>query len=283
MSIPASIIRFIETRESLDKLNEVASGWVKTLTRRRAVKNTLSGTGLGHPLHPLLTDIPIGAWTMASALDLTAGRRTAEASRRLVALGILGAVPTIASGAADWSDTYGPEQRLGHVHAIANIAGTLLQCASWLARRRGRHGAGAFLSLTGIGVTAAAGYLGGALSFGRGVGVNHTAFEEAGEDWVDVAADADLQQDHPVRVDAGGVPVMLVRHREVIRALSATCVHAGGPLDEGEIVGDSVRCPWHGSEFRLTDGEPVRGPAALAQPIWNVKIEEGRILVRPRA
>ncbi|HEU0256666.1 MAG TPA: Rieske 2Fe-2S domain-containing protein [Microbacteriaceae bacterium] len=283
MSVPGAIVRFAETRESLDKLNDLASGWVKRLTRRRAVKNLLSGTGLGHPLHPLLTDVPIGAWTMASMLDLTAGRRGADAARRLVGVGVLGAVPTIASGAADWSDTYGPEQRLGHVHAIANIVGTLLQTGSWLARRRGRRGTGVLLSLTGIGVTAAAGYLGGALSFGRGVGVNHTAFEEAPEGWVDVAADADLQQDRPLRVDAAGTPVMLVRHRERIRALSATCVHAGGPLDEGEIVGDAVRCPWHGSEFRLADGQPTRGPAAISQPVWNVKVEAGRVLVRPRA
>ncbi|MGH9072331.1 MAG: Rieske (2Fe-2S) protein, partial [Acidimicrobiales bacterium] len=132
-----------------------------------------------------------------------------------------------------------------------------------------------------LGIMTAAGYLGGHLSFNRGVGVNHTAFEEAVAEWTDVAALAELASDKPVRVVAGGVPVVLVRQGgEQVYALSATCVHAGGPLDEGEVVDGCLRCPWHASAFRLSDGKVMRGPAPIDQPAWEVRVEGERVQVR---
>ena len=123
-------------------------------------------------------------------------------------------------------------------------------------------------------------YLGGHLSFTRGVGVNHTAFEPRVTQWTDVASLAGLTPDKPIRVVADGVPVVLVRRDGEIYALSATCVHAGGPLDEGQLVDGRVRCPWHGSTFRLSDGSAVRGPAATDEPSWQVRIQGDRIQVR---
>lgn len=274
------IIRTIEELDIVDPAAETVAGWVKRLLARPARKNLLSGTWLGHPLHPLLTDIPIGAWAAASAIDLTMGRSGRRAARRLVALGVIAAVPTAAAGAADWSDSYGSDQRVGAVHGILNLAGTLLQLLSWRARRRGHTTRGIGLSLVGFTATAAAGYLGGTLSFGRGVGVNHTAFEERDTAWTDAAADADLAEGVPLRVEVGGVPVMLVRDHGTVRALSATCVHAGGPLDEGAIADGCVTCPWHGSRFRLVDGHAVQGPAAVDQPAWDVRVDGGRVAVR---
>jgi nitrite reductase/ring-hydroxylating ferredoxin subunit len=190
-------------------------------------------------------------------------------------------VPTAASGLADWSETYGPEMRVGLVHAAANVAGLALQLASYGARRRGRRVRGAALSLAGLGVAGAAGYLGGHLVYGLGVGVNHAAFEHRPEDWVDVADADGLVDDKPLRVAAGGIPVVVVRTSSGdLFALSATCVHAGGPLDEGELVDGCLRCPWHASTFRLTDGRAVRGPATLPQPVWQVRVAGGRLEVR---
>ncbi|MGH3177668.1 MAG: Rieske (2Fe-2S) protein, partial [Streptosporangiaceae bacterium] len=111
-------------------------------------------------------------------------------------------------------------------------------------------------------------------------GVNHTAFQESVADWTRVALLSELAPDKLVRVMAGGVPVLLVRRGEQVRALSATCVHAGGPLDEGELADGCVRCPWHGSIFRLADGTAVRGPAATGQPTWQVRIEGEQVQVR---
>lgn len=280
MSMLREIIDGIENNENLDGIAEKLSGPVADLTRPDAVKQLLSGGWLGHQLHPMLTDVPLGAWMSASALDILGGAGEARAARRLVALGVLAAIPTAASGASDWVDTYGGEKRIGVVHALGNAAAMVLQTASWNCRRKGNRGRGAVLSLAGLGAALYAGYLGGHLSYAMGVGMNHTAFEFGPGEWTDVAGDDDLVDDRPIRVEAGGVPVMLVRHRGTVRALSATCVHAGGPLDEGEIVGDCVVCPWHQSHFRLTDGVPQRGPAALPQPTWETRVTEGRIEVR---
>ena len=273
----------IERLGALDGVSRVIAAGVGRATRPDAVKNALSGTWLGHQLHPMLTDLPIGAWTMASFLDMTAGRAGAGPARRLVGLGLLATLPAAAAGASDWSDTYGAPQRVGLVHALANVTAALLQATSWAARRRGRRLTGAALSGAGLGVTVCAGYLGGHLSLVRGIGVSHTAFEPEVTEWTDVADSASLADGTPVRVTAGGVPVVLVRHADTVHALSATCVHAGGPLDEGTVVRDGcVRCPWHGSTFRLADGTVVRGPAAVDQPSWEVKVEDGRVRVRSR-
>lgn len=278
-----TVIRTIEDRKALDQVSGPVAGWVQRATRPDAVENALSGTWLGHKLHPVLTDLPIGAWVMAWALDLTAGQAGADAARRLVGLGLLATVPTAASGASDWSVSYGAAQRVGLVHALSNLTATALQAASWVARRRGRRFTGIALSGLGLGVAAGAAYLGGHLTLVQGVGVDHTAFEQPVTDWTDVAASADLTDGKPLRVTPGGVPVVLVRLGATIYALSADCVHASGPLDKGTLVRDDcIRCPWHGSVFRLADGAVVRGPASVGQPSWDVKLDGGRVSVRSR-
>lgn len=277
-------IKDIEGLKPLDTVSNPVAGWVQRATRPDAVENALSGTWLGHKLHPVLTDVPIGAWVMASVLDLTAGRPGADAARRLVGVGLIATVPTAATGATDWSTSYGPAQRVGLVHALSNLTATAVQAASWVARSRGRRTTGMVLSGVGLGIAAAAGYLGGHLTLVQGVGVNHTAFEQPVADWTDVAAAADVQDDKPIRAMASGVPVVLVRHHGTIYALSADCVHASGPLDQGKLVRDGcIRCPWHGSVFRLTDGRVQRGPASVDQPSWEVKVDKDRVYVRSRA
>jgi nitrite reductase/ring-hydroxylating ferredoxin subunit len=98
-----------------------------------------------------------------------------------------------------------------------------------------------------------------------------------------VAAEAELKEATPVRVTADGVAVMLVKQHGRLQALSAVCTHAGGPLDEGSLVDGCVKCPWHGSEFRLDDGTVRRGPASVPEPVWDVKVADSRIFVRSRA
>lgn len=280
MDVVERIVSEVEGMEALDGPARPLAAVAGRATRARLVKNALSGTWLGHPLHPMLTDIPIGSWVAAGVLDVAGGAATGRAARCLVGFGVLAAVPTAAAGMSDWSDTYGGEQRVGLVHATGNLTALSLQAASYLARRRGRRGVGRALSAASLGIMVGAGYLGGHLSYIRGVGVNHTAFQEDAAGWTTVTMLSELAPDTLVRVMAGGVPVLLVRRGEQVRALSATCVHAGGPLDEGELADGCVRCPWHGSIFRLADGAAVRGPAATGQPAWQVRIEGEQVQVR---
>ncbi|BDH58202.1 DUF2231 domain-containing protein [Tsukamurella sp. PLM1] len=140
VTLASDAISRIGEYRPLDKIGTPVIKAVHRATKTDQVKNALSGNWLGHQLHPLLTDLPIGAWVMASAVDLTVGAQGAAAARRLVGLGILSAVPTAAAGASDWSDSYGGDQRVGLVHGMVNLAATAMHTWSWV-EREGAGGA----------------------------------------------------------------------------------------------------------------------------------------------
>ncbi len=277
---PTDLVHRIENISALDKVAKPLANAAGKAVQPRPVRNLLSGTNLGHPLHPMLTDVTIGAWSMAALLDAAGGREAQPAADLLVGAGIVSAVPTAASGVNDWSDTLGGERRIGAVHGAANVVALGLHIASLSARRRGRRGRGRALGLAGVGVLTAGGFLGGHLSFAKGVNVNHTAFEFGPSEWTPVLADAELGRDEHRSVDAGGASVLLARSGGQLLALANTCSHAGGPLDEGEVADGCVTCPWHGSTFRLDDGIIVRGPATTPQPRYEARVREGKIEVR---
>lgn len=280
MELLERVVDRINAATGLDRLAAPLAKAAKRATGSTPVKNALSGTWLGHQAHPLLTDLPIGAWLSAGVLDLVGGPESRVAAQRLAGLGILAAVPTAATGASDWSESYGAEQRVGLVHAAANTVALACWTASWRARRRGDHGRGQLLGLLGLGAMSAGGYLGGHLVQRLAVGVDRTATEHRPTDWVTVAGLDELAEGVPSRAMAGGVPVVLVRFGVDVHALSATCSHAGGPLDEGTVADDCIRCPWHASAFRLLDGTVARGPASSPQPVWEAKVDAGQVSVR---
>ena len=280
MPSPRELVRRIEHFTTVDKVAKPWRDLVSRAVQPRLVRNLLSGTNLGHPVHPMLTDVPIGAWSMSALLDTVGGASAEPAADLLVGAGILSAIPTAMTGLNDWSDTIGEETRLGVVHAGANVAALGFYAASLLARRSGRRGAGKALGLAGLGVLMVGGYLGGHLSFGKAVNVNHTAFEHGPREWTPVLADAELDEGEHRRVSADGVSVLLARDGGQLYALANTCSHAGGPLDEGELIDGCVICPWHASTFRLTDGKIVRGPASTPQPVYHTRVREGKIEVR---
>ena len=132
----------------------------------------------------------------------------------------------------------------------------------------------------GYAVSSAAAYLGGHLVFGEQIGVNHAAAQEMPKEFVPVMADTELAEGQMKRVDAGGVPVLLVRCEGEVCALAHTCSHLGGPLSEGTLDGNVVQCPWHGSRFDVRDGSVVDGPATFPQPRFETRVREGQIEVR---
>ncbi len=275
-----AIIRRVEGAQALDRYAKPVVDFVGRSVKPRWIRNLLSGTYLGHPMHPLLTDLPIGAWSMATLLDTIGGPDTERAADILVVAGIVAAAPTAAAGLNDWSDTYGPETRVGLIHATAVGTAVAVYAVSVIARATGNRRAGKLLGLAGFAALTAGGFLGGYLSFVRGVNVNRTAWQEGAAEWTAVLPDSELPEDESRRVDADGVPVMLYRHANRLTVLAATCSHMGGPLDEGAIEGGCVTCPWHGSVFRLEDGGIVRGPATSPQPRFDARVRDGQIEVR---
>ncbi|MDQ0867166.1 Rieske 2Fe-2S domain-containing protein [Arthrobacter globiformis] len=275
----------VDAIEHFDRLDGVASAISKAAGKAvqpRFIRNTLSGTSLGHPLHPVLTDFPIGAWTMATVLDTVGGPASEPAADILVAVGIATAVPTAAAGLNDWSDTQGKSRRVGLVHAVANGSALCLFSSSAVARASGSRTIGKALGLAGFGVLMFGGFLGGHLSYGNAVNVNKTAGRTGPKEWTPVLAESELADGDRRKVDAGNVSVLLHRSGSGILALDSVCSHMGGPLEEGTIADGCVTCPWHGSTFRLGDGHIVRGPATTPQPSYEARVNDGQIEVRRR-
>lgn len=281
----------------LDSVAQPLAKKVSEVIPHGPVKDVLSGTWLGHPLHPLLTDIPIGSWTSAMILDFFGGKKSRPAADLLVGVGVISALPTAVSGLADWSDTLGGERRLGFAHAVGNVAAVTLYALSWRARRRDKRIRGVFLGVLGSGAATAGAYIGGHLAWRLGVNVDRHAWDHPADDWMDAAAEADLREGEPLLAKAGvrdpnavddgqdghREDVLLVRQGGAVRAIADVCGHAGGPLHDGEVDAEGcVTCPWHGSVFRLEDGSVVHGPATGPQPAYDVRVLGGRVSVRRR-
>ena len=268
------IIRLIDDQASWAKpVGQTVQGWLGTVFGATPPsKDLLNGIWLGHPLHPMLTDVPVGALTAATLLDLTGKRRAADLA---TATGVAGMLASAASGAADAVDTYGREQVQATVHASIMVGSLGAYAASLWMRLVGRSRVLAvLLSLAGYGALAAGAYVGGDLVFRSGNGVDRHAWDSPGKKWrrLDVT---EVPEQSLVRAMAGKVPLVLYRTGERISALNATCSHAGGPLDEGTIVDGCVECPWHQSQYRLADGRLVHGPSVYDQPAWEVRAAEG--------
>ncbi len=256
---------------------------VGRLIKEGPAKDLLSGTWLGHPLHPLLTDVPIGAWASALVLDLFGGEQTRRAAEMMVGVGLVGAVPTAAAGLTDFSDTSGVERRVGTIHATLNTVALGLYAASWLARRRGRHSAGVAFGLGGALAVTGGGFLGAHLTYGMGVGVDRTAFDKEPSDWTPVVEESQLAEGQLTLAEVGNAPLLLLRRDGRVLAVANTCTHRGGPLHQGELEdGSVVVCPWHRSAFRMEDGEVVRGPATARQPAYETRVIDGTVEVRVR-
>jgi nitrite reductase/ring-hydroxylating ferredoxin subunit/uncharacterized membrane protein len=245
------------------------------------LKDVLSGTWLGHPVHPPLTDVVVGSWTSAWLLDAI-GERGKAASEVLLGVGITAALPTAAAGASDWAELRGGTRRVGLEHALGNTTALTLQILSLRARLRGERAKGVGLSTLAMGVAGGSAWLGGHLSFGRGVGVNQTAFDDLPESWSSLADESQLVDGKPIRRSADGTGVMLVRNDGEIHALADRCSHRGCSLADGTVRAGTVTCKCHGSTFALADGAVVTGPATSPQPSLEVRVRDGKVEVRRR-
>jgi nitrite reductase/ring-hydroxylating ferredoxin subunit/uncharacterized membrane protein len=275
-----SVMKRLEGASALDQAAGRLAGVVAAATRPRLVKNALSGSWLGHRFHPLMVPLPLGFWTGALAFDLIATRRARYAADTLVGAGIAAALPAAAAGLNDWADAEPEARRVGLVHATCNTLAVTCYAASLVARRLGARKAGFGLSLAGATAISVGGYLGGHLAYVLGVGVERKRFAGGPREWTAVLDAAELEEATPRVVRAGDTEVLLYREAGRLHALWAHCTHQGGPLAEGTFADGCVRCPWHGSTFRLTDGHVVRAPAAASQPVYETRVADGKIEIR---
>jgi nitrite reductase/ring-hydroxylating ferredoxin subunit/uncharacterized membrane protein len=248
------------------------------------VANALHGVWLGHPLHPVLTDVPLGSWTAAAVLDACeevsghgAFGRGADAA---IGIGIIGALGSAITGLTDWRHTDGRARRIGLTHGLLNLGALALYTTSFFLRRRQARRAGRGVALLGYLAANAAAYLGGHLVYGEQVGVDHTAAQRPPQGFVAVLRETELSENQLRRVTADGMPVLLLRRGERIYAIAETCAHLGGPLAEGTLDGLSVICPWHGSRVALEDGRVLDGPSTFPQPCFETRVHHGQIEVR---
>lgn len=268
MSIHTTLRNLVARVERSDGL-DAAAAWgqaaLARLPRRAGVRSALSGTWLGHPVHPFLVATPIGCWTSASLLDVVKQRRSA---RFLVGAGVVAAVPAALTGLSDWADTSGAERKVGMAHLLANLSATALYGLSWVARRR-HHRSGVLLALGGGAATSVGGWLGGHLAYALGVGVDTNAFDGGTIDWTPTGAE--VSDDALVRTQVAATPLVVARTTVGLTAMADRCSHRGGPLSEGTRDGDCVTCPWHQSRFDLRTGTVLAGPAVVDQPMYVVR------------
>jgi len=278
------IDRFALSQRWAGSLAERIQPLIRRAVEPPAVHNALDGVWLGAPLHPALTDVPVGSWTAALMLDgasaLTGDEALAGAADRVLAIGTLAALPAAATGLNDLRDLTGESRQVAMVHALLNVVGLSLSSASLAYRLAGRRGVARGLSAGGYLVSSAAAHLGGLLSFGLGIRVNRTMGQAAPQSFVATIDASELQGEELRAVDVEGVAVLLARTQSgEVCALANTCTHLGGPLAAGSRDGDTVTCPWHGSRFDLRTGSVVEGPAVFAQPRLETRERDGRIEV----
>src|SRR3954466_2180120 len=274
--------------QCFDKAIEPARHAVLSALKPPALKDFLHGTWLGHPLHPVLVQVPVGSWLSASLLDAVPPLRPAATA--MIGTGVVAAVPAALAGAADWSEQEPGVRRLGALHALLNTAALGLYVGSLVARGKGRGGLGRALSYSGLGLATASASIGGHMSYAQSAGVSHaaTAARALGSDWIDLGPMDDLPEGRPaLRTGRGSpvaVPLAVVRRGGRVDVFVGACAHLSGPLYEGTV--EEVRgatclvCPWHGSAFDLDDGEPRRGPAANPQEKLEVRMQAGRVIAR---
>jgi nitrite reductase/ring-hydroxylating ferredoxin subunit len=272
------LLQQLEKANKLDRLTDPIQRRVQGILRGR-VRDLLHGGWLGHPLHPVLIQVPTGAWLSAAIADAVPGM--GSCATVLVGVGTAGALPAVVAGWNDWSELPAAQRRVGLVHAVTNGVGIGLYTASLVARLTGNQRLGRRLGYAGLGTISVGAFLGGHLTYRFAAGVNQAAplENQIPEGWHDLCEFAVLGREQRMVAHIGDIPVLVSRSGDTVSAMIERCGHETGPLGDGEFTtingADCVVCPWHGSTFRLTDGAVMHGPAATDQPMLRTRIRNG--------
>lgn len=255
--------------------------WLSALFRPMTpIRDLLNGRWLGHPLHSVLTDAPIGILFLVIVLDVLDLRSAADVA---LVVGILAMLASAVAGAADYADTDGTARERATVHSTLMLVALFIYVASLAIRGAGESGedrtVAVWTSIVGFLVLAAGAYVGGDVVYALGNMVSRHAFRGAGTKWIvlepaELDDAGDIPEGVPVKAKLGINALALVRQGDTVLALHDTCAHAGGPLSQGTIEDGCLVCPWHGSMYRLADGRARRGPTVYDQLAYEVRRTE---------
>ena len=250
--------------------------WLRALLRPiTPIKDLLNGKWLGHSLHAVLTDVPIGVFTLAVVFDIFNVRGAADAA---IGFGLLTMAAAAVAGLADYSDIDDEPRMVATVHATLMVLALVVYLVSFWLRLSDSAGdrlVAIVVSFIGYGLVAAGGFVGGELVYSLGNMVNRHAWRFFGKPkWTKLDV-TEIPYGVPTAAKAGPQTLLVVRNGETVYALHAQCAHAGGPLAEGKIVDGCIECPWHFSRYRLSDGKRVQGPSTFDQPRYDVRAADG--------
>jgi nitrite reductase/ring-hydroxylating ferredoxin subunit/uncharacterized membrane protein len=250
--------------------------WIGAIFRPiRPIKDFLHGKWLGHSVHAALTDVPVGAFTLAILFDIFNFRTAADAS---IGLGILAMIAAAVAGAADYTDTDDEPRMVATVHATLMVIALVVYAISfWM--RWSNPAADRLvpiaLSLVGYGIVTAGAFVGGELVYTLGNMVNRHAWRFYGAPkWTKLDV-TEIPEGEVTAAKAGTQSLVVFREGDNVYALHAQCAHAGGPLAEGKIVDGCIQCPWHASCYDIKTGRRTRGPTTFDQPRYDVRKAEG--------
>lgn len=256
---------------------------------RDTITNALHGVWLGHPVHPPLASLTSGALGTTVALDalsLLPGQPSSEVrdaskfASRALGLGIVASIGSAVTGVTDWQHTHEEDRRVGAVHGLVNLVATALYAQSWWDRRQGRHGRGIALTALGYGITVAGSYLGGALVFESGIGIDQSGERLRTKEWKPVLPVSSLNG-KPVRVEVDGVGLVVCQTKPgEVAAFGELCPHLAAPMADGWVDRGRLVCPWHGSWFAAESGDVLRGPASAPLPCYQARVVNGMVEVR---
>ena len=254
----------------------------------KLLQDLLNGSWLGHSLHAVLVDVVVGGATAALLLDVlrvafgVGGLETA--TTWVLGLAWLAGIGSLLTGLTDFKDTApdSASRDMAILHGVVNVVGWGAFGFSVMQRLDGNHDAGFWGLLVGYLVVSFGAYIGGHVVYKYGYMVSYNAFSKGkrAREFTPVLAAAELPEATPTKATFGSTAIMLVRRGDVVHALKDTCSHAGGPLSQGKLDGDTIECPWHYSVFRLSDGSVVHGPAGSRQPSYRARINGAQIEIQ---
>jgi nitrite reductase/ring-hydroxylating ferredoxin subunit/uncharacterized membrane protein len=270
---------------------DAQAGWTKPLgdlahrflfwlfSHMTPIRDLLVGRWLGHPLHAVLTDGPIGILFLVLVFDaLSMG----EAATWALGVGVLTMLGAALAGFADYADTDGKARERATLHSTLMVIALVVFLVSLLVRLGSGTGSGlgVILSWAGFLILSAGAYVGGDVVYVLGNMVSRHAFRGAGAKWLalepaELDVNGAIPEGKPVKAKLGINQLVLVRQGETILALHDTCAHAGGPLHEGKLLDGQIECPWHFSRYRMSDGAVTTGPSVYDQPAYEVRAREG--------